>query len=306
MKCLVTGADGFIGSHLTEKLVSEGHEVTALARYNAIDTYGWLDECEGMHKVRGDVLDTEQMRRLVAGQDIVFHLAALGSVPYSYDAPRSVFETNALGTLNIAEACLYAGAKLVHTSTSEVFGTARYVPQDAAHPLQAQSPYAASKIAADKLVESYFNTYDLPFVILRPFNTYGPRQSQRAVIPAIIRQALDSECREIRIGSGNSSRDLTYVDDTVSAFLKVMDRSGVWQVGSGESVRIGELARLISDMTYPKDVVSEDERKRPADSEVWELCCKSDFKTEHTLSEGLQKTIDWWRSRPLKDRGYMV
>lgn len=310
MKVLVTGACGFIGSHLAERLVKQGHEVTGLARYNAFDSYGWLDECEGMEKVRGDVLDTEQMRRLIKGKDVVFHLAALGSVPYSYDAPRSVAEVNYTGTLNILEACRDADAKIVHTSTSEVFGTALYTPQDTKHPLQAQSPYAASKIASDSLVGSYACTYGLSAVILRPFNTYGPRQSQRAVIPQIIRQALWPG-ETISLGSLEPKRDFTYVSDIVNAFIVASKlEGGPYIAGSGESISIGEVANLIVRITRTKrELTVNYHRTRPPSSEVMELCAAPNlpgWKAETTLRQGLVNTIDWFRDQPFKVQEYMT
>lgn len=313
MKTLVTGACGFIGSHLSEALVAVGHDVTAMAIYSARDTFGWLDECEGMRKVRGDVRDAEQMRRLVQSHDIVFHLAALGSVPYSYEAPRSVFETNAIGTLNVLEACREAGAKLVHTSTSEVYGTALYTPQDINHPLQAQSPYAASKIAADKLVEAYTATFDMDTVTLRPFNTYGPRQSERAVIARIMRQALDPDCERIEIGDIRPKRDFTYVDDTVRAFLAAMNLQGCYNAGSGRSITIEELAQQIRQLSglgtlptrLPKVLVSTADHSRPDKSEVWELCADAEplrrctgWEPSVSLTEGLQRTMAWRCQRP--------
>lgn len=306
MKAFVTGACGFIGSHLAEALVAAGHDVTAMAIYSARDTFGWLDECEGMRKVRGDVRDAEQMRRLIKGHDIVFHLAALGSVPYSYEAPRSVFETNATGTLNVLEACREAGAKLVHTSTSEVYGTARYTPQDINHPLQAQSPYAASKIAADKLVEAYTNTFDMDTVTLRPFNAYGPRQSERAVIPSIIRQALDPRCEKIEIGNPSTSRDLTYVADTVRAFLAVMSLHGTWNAGTGRAAQIGGMAHVISKKCGgEKRISSVLSRRRPDGSEVGNLVAdigpiSQYWEPQITLTEGLKLTIGWWRTRTFR------
>lgn len=305
MKAFVTGACGFIGSHLAETLVAAGHNVTAMAIINARDTFGWLDECEGMTKVRGDVRDAEQMRRLIKGHDIVFHLAALGSVPYSYEAPRSVFDTNAGGTLNVLEACREAGAKLVHTSTSEVYGTALYTPQDEKHPLQAQSPYAASKIAADKLVEAYTCTYGMDTVTLRPFNTYGPRQSERAVIPSIIRQALDPQCKLIRLGSISTKRDFLYVEDTARAFIAVARMNGVWNAGSGITRTIEEVAYQIQCLTTLKNLKADESRKRPIQSEVYCLQANGDSLSPHwgariILPQGLKHTIDWWRTREFR------
>lgn len=306
MKAFVTGACGFIGSHLTEALIKEGHDVTAMAIISARDTFGWLDEIE-VRKVRGDVRDAEQMRRLIAGHDIVFHLAALGSVPYSYEAPRSFIDTNITGTLNVLEACKETGAKLVHTSTSEVYGTALYTPQDEKHPLQAQSPYAASKIAADKLVEAYTCTYGMDTVTLRPFNTFGPRQSERAVIPSFIRQALDPDCEEIRLGDTTPKRDFLYVADTVQAFLEASKLDGgTWNVGAGTSYGICIVCSLINEIMAPKKLITSNdkERLRPDHSEVMELQADplafmdaTIWQPGTSLEQGLKYTIDWWRTR---------
>ena len=311
IKAFISGACGFIGSHLTEALVAEGHEVTALSAYWALDTYGWLDGLEGMEKVRGDIRDVEQMRRFIKGHDIVFHLAALGSIPYSYGAPRSVFETNTMGTLNILEACRSAGAKLVHTSTSEVYGTAKYTPQDEEHPLRAQSPYAASKIAADKMVESYRCSFNLPSGTVRPFNTYGPRQSERAIIPTIIRKALDSRFDVIALGDLRPTRDLTYVEDTVRGFIAASEHEGEFNLGAGKTISMSDLAERIRGLVgCNKQVVGGDARQmRPPDSEVMELCAAPGlpgWSAECGLTDGLQRTIDWWRTREFRPDVGMV
>lgn len=332
MKTFVTGACGFIGSHLAEALVREGHDVTAMAIINARDTFGWLDDVAtpeycppsanvrpgeitwvhaNLQKVRGDVRDAEQMRRLIKGHDIVFHLAALGSVPYSYEAPRSFIDTNVTGTLNVLEACKEAGAKLVHTSTSEVYGTALYTPQDEKHPLQAQSPYAASKIAADKLVEAYTCTYGMDTVTLRPFNTYGPRQSERAVIPTIIRQALDPQCKIIRLGNQATARDFVYVADTVDAFMACIGLSGVFNCTGNLQFPISAVAEIIIRNQLfgsPKEVVFGNEGlTRPAESEVERL--QGDFskleeatgwRPQTPFVQGISNTIDWWRTREFR------
>ena len=277
-----------------------------MAIYSARDTYGWLDGID-VRKVRGDVRDAEQMRRFIKGHDIVFHLAALGSVPYSYDAPRSVFETNATGTLNVLEACREADAKIIHTSTSEVYGTALYTPQDERHPLQAQSPYAASKIAADKLVESYQRAYGLQAAVLRPFNTYGPRQSERAVIPTIIRQCLDPECKAIKLGRTNTIRDMMYVGDTVKAFLAVMPLEGVYNAGTNQSVFIREIVQDIKRALHSdKRMQGSTERNRPDDSEVCMLEADARLLSRHwvsetTLEDGLKETIEWWKTRSFRN-----
>lgn len=308
MKCFISGADGFIGSHLAEALVAQGHEVTAMAQYQSRDTFGWLDETKGMKKVRGDIRDAHQMANLIMGHEMVFHLAALISVPYSYLAVQSFIDTNVTGTINVLQAALHAGARFVHTSTSEVYGTARYTPQDEGHPLQAQSPYAASKIAADKLVEAYHLTYGLPALTLRPFNTFGPRQSERAVIPTIIRQAVDPKCEAIRLGELGPRRDFNYVDDTVDAFIAAMGLFGdddevyasPYNVGSGFAVSVGEVAQ----MATKKCILAEAKRERPEGSEVHLLRADSTrfrnatgWVPKVSLTEGLRRTADWWRER---------
>src|SRR5258708_2657523 len=224
-KILVTGADGFIGSHLTEALVSAGADVTALAQYNSFDSHGWLDDLpepirRKLNLVRGDIRDAAFVGRLVHGHEIVFHLAALIAIPYSYLAAQSYVETNTLGTLNVLEAARQHGTeRVVHTSTSEVYGTAVKMPIDESHPLQGQSPYSASKIAADMMAEAFARSFGVPIIILRPFNTFGPRQSERAVIGTIIRQALDSSCSRILVGDATTVRDLTFVTHTAAAFM---------------------------------------------------------------------------------------
>src|SRR5689334_9496711 len=223
-KVLVTGADGFIGSHLTEALVSAGADVMALAQYNSFDSHGWLDDIsesvrERVNLVRGDVRDAAFVSRLVQGHAIVFHLAALIAIPHSYVSPQSYVETNVLGTLNVLEATrLHGTERVVHTSTSEVYGTALTMPIDESHPLQGQSPYSASKTAADMMAEAFVRSFGRPVVILRPFNTFGPRQSERAIIGTIIRQALDPSCPATMIGDATTVRDLTFVADTAAAF----------------------------------------------------------------------------------------
>lgn len=327
-KVLVTGADGFIGSHLTETLVAAGAEVTALACYNAFDRMGWLDEIapaarKSARLVRGDVRDAHQMMALCRGQEVVFHLAALIAIPYSYDAPASYVATNVQGTVNVLQGCREAGVgRVVHTSTSEVYGTARVTPIAEDHPLAGQSPYAASKIAADAMAESFKRAYGLPVVTLRPFNTYGPRQSERAVIAAAVRQAVDDRCDEIRVGSLEPKRDFTFVGDTVQAFLAVAalgdDHMGrVFNAGSGRMVAIGEVVEMVRRAAgTDKPVVTEKERVRPADSEVMALEADSSalkaaggWSPEVTLEQGVAQTIEWWRGRIDKtraDTGYVT
>jgi UDP-glucose 4-epimerase len=316
LNVLVTGADGFIGSHLAEALVREGARVTSLALYTGQDRYGWLDDIApdtrtGMKIVRGDVRDPAMMQRLVAGQDMVFHLAALIAIPHSYEAPFSYIDVNVTGTANVLEAARVHGTKrVVHTSTSEVYGTAQTVPIAETHPLVAQSPYAASKIAADKLAESYALSFDLPVVILRPFNTYGARQSERAVISSTIRQALDAKCDAIRVGDLTPVRDFNYVGDTISAFLDVgsaqkIDHGRAYNAGSGRGVTVRETVDMIRELTGTnKPVQSEAARVRPNKSEVRELICDSrllhaatGWTPKTALRDGLAKTIGWWRDR---------
>ena len=315
-KVLVTGADGFIGSHLTERFVESGADVTALALYNAFDSTGWLDEIpqtqRGALRIeRGDIRDAPQMMELCAGQHVVFHLAALIGIPYSYRATNSYVDTNVQGTINVMNGALAGGVeRFIHTSTSEVYGTARVTPITEDHPLQGQSPYAASKIGADMMVESFHRSFGLPAVTLRPFNTFGPRQSERAVIGTVIRQALDPTCAEIRVGNLDPKRDFNFVGDTVDAFLAVatLDKNHFGQVfnaGSGSMVRIGEVVDLIVKATAcGKPVVPETERHRPDDSEVMALVADSTRLHEASgwtprvaLEQGLEKTVTWWRDR---------
>lgn len=312
----VTGADGFIGSHLTAALVEAGANVTALALYNSFDSHGWLDDLDpsvraAIEMVRGDVRDAHQMMTLCTGKDTVLHLAALISVPFSFEAPTSFVDTNVTGTVNVLTAARDNGvARVVNTSTSEVYGTAQTRPITEDHVLQAQSPYAASKIAADKMAEAFARTYSMNVVTLRPFNTYGPRQSERAVISTTIRQALDPACEEIRLGDLRPGRDFNFVQDTARAFLAaamVDDRySGqVFNAGSGHMVTIGETADAIVRLSGSnKPIVHDADRMRPADSEVMALIADasrftdaSGWTSEVALEDGLARTIDWWRSR---------
>lgn len=306
---LVTGAGGFIGSHLTERLVSLGVRTRALVRYNSTNSWGRLDDSPVKNDVEvtlGDVRDRESLRQAFRGVDVVFHLAALIGIPYSYHSPRSYLQTNVEGTLNVLQEALEANVKLfVHTSTSEVYGTARYVPIDEAHPLQAQSPYAASKIAADKLAEAFHRSFGLPIVTARPFNTYGPRQSTRAVIPAIITQALTSS--EVRLGSLHPRRSFNYVADTVAGFIRLVECpqaiGEVVNLGSDQQIAIGELARTILRLLGKETpIVSEEERQRPEHSEVERLSADNrkahellGWTPRYTLEEGLTETIQWFR-----------
>ena len=311
---LVTGAGGFIASHLVEALVAQGARVRAFVRYNSRGDPGLLSllPAESYRKVEiiaGDLRDLPAVQAAMRGVTHVFHLGALIAIPYSYIHPAEVVETNVIGTLNV----LLAGRdqqveRIVHTSTSEVYGTALRVPIDEDHPLQGQSPYSASKIGADKLAESFYRSFDLPVVTLRPFNTYGPRQSARAVIPTIITQALTQDV--IRLGNLEARRDLTYVSDTVAGFLSVAETAGVegetFNLGSGREVRIGDLAQQVIDMVgRPVRIELDPTRLRPEKSEVQRLLSdnrlaqeKLNWKPRVTLTQGLQQTIEWIRRHP--------
>ncbi len=313
---LVTGADGFIGSHLVEALVSRGANVTALALYNSFDTFGWLDELthtvrSRIKAVRGDLRDAAFTRRIVAGQDLVFHLAALIAIPHSYVATQSYVETNIIGSLNLFEAAREHGVRrVIHTSTSEVYGTALTMPIAETHPLQGQSPYSASKIGADMMAEAYARSFCLPVAIVRPFNTFGPRQSERAIIPTILRQALDQRVRTIQVGDTTPVRDFTYVDDTVDAFLTIgaslaIEYGRPYNAGSGTATTIGELIDIVFELLDCRKPVEHDPaRKRPAHSEVRALLADSTRFTAATgwrprvkLRDGLCRTVNWWRDR---------
>lgn len=311
-KVLVTGADGFIGSHLCERLVGEGADVHAFCYYNALGSLGWLDQvCE---KVRdaltihlGDIRDRGFVDERVAGMDLVFHLAALISIPHSYQAPSSYLDTNVGGTLNLLEAARRHGTpRVVHTSTSEVYGTPDQVPITEGHPLKGQSPYSASKIAADKFCESYYCTYGVPVVILRPFNTYGPRQSVRAVIPTILLQLLSGR-REIELGALAPRRDFTYVGDTVDGLIAAGVVDGLAgetiHLGTGEDISIGDLFDLACRVMGQEAVVAQrEERMRPSASEVMVLrsepakaFTKLQWRPKVSLEKGLEKTAHWLR-----------
>ena len=310
-RVLVTGADGFIGSHLAEDLVKKCAEVRALVYYNAFNSCGWLDTLskesrESLEILAGDVRDASCLDRAFEDCDIVFHLAALIGIPYSYHCPDSYLETNVRGTLNVLQAARKRSVdKLLLTSTSEVYGTARYVPIDEDHPLQAQSPYSASKIAADRLGESFYRSFGLPVVIVRPFNTYGPRQSARAIIPTIIVQLLSGE-KQIKLGSLTPIRDFTYVKDTVRGFVELAqsDKSIGQEVNiaSGQEVSIGQLAEeLITQLSPESTIVCDDARVRPPLSEVERLlgCNKkirslTNWTPQYDLPRGLSETIAWF------------
>lgn len=311
---LVTGAGGFIASHLTGRLVAEGAKVRVFVRYNSRADTGFLallpaEMRAGIDVVFGDLRDEDAVRQAMRDMEIVFHLGALIAIPYSYLHPREVVETNVTGTLNILMAArALRPARVVHTSTSEVYGTALRTPIDETHPLQGQSPYSASKIAADKLVESFFRSFDVPAVTVRPFNTYGPRQSARAIIPAIISQALARD--EIFLGDLTPERDFTYVEDTVEGFIRAAVADGVVgetiNLGSGKAVAIGDLAGMILRMIgRPVTIRQDPERMRPAGSEVRHLLADSSkaarllaWAPRTSLEDGLRKTIEWVRGNP--------
>ncbi|NKB56136.1 MAG: SDR family NAD(P)-dependent oxidoreductase [Alphaproteobacteria bacterium] len=315
-KVLVTGADGFIGSHLVESLAASGAAVIALAQYNSFGLNGWLDETpedviSAIDIQRGDIRDAGFMRNLIAGQDTVFHLAALIAIPFSYEAPQSYIDVNVTGTLNVLEAArLHKVRRVVHTSTSEVYGTALRKPIDEAHPLQGQSPYSASKIAADMMAEAYVRSFSQPVVTLRPFNTFGPRQSERAVLSTMIRQALDPECTEIRLGDLTPTRDFNYVSNTVDAFLAAggetdLELGQPYNAGTGVEVSIGDMVKRVQAATGTnKPVVQDNARLRPAESEVRALVADSTrleaacgWAPAIDLDQGVAKTVEWWRTR---------
>ena len=309
----ITGAEGFIGSHLTEELVRRGHRVRAMALYNMWSSSGWLetlapDVRSSVDIVFGDVRDLASATELIEGAEVVYHLAAIGSVPYSYRVPRTFMENNSMGTLNVLEAARACRTpRVVHTSTSETYGTARTVPISESHPLQAQSPYAASKIAGDKIAESYHLSFSTPVATLRPFNTYGPRQSTRAVIPQIITQ-LGSGARAIKLGALAPTRDFSYVTDTVAAFIALGEAPAsavigeVFNCGPGDDVAIGDLAAEIASlMGVQADITEDAQRLRPKESEVMRLVCDATKLRERTgwqprlsRAEGLRATIDWF------------
>ena len=307
-KILVTGADGFIGSHLTEMLLEKGAKVKALSCYNSFNNWGWLDGMShtNLAVVAGDIRDPHFCKSLMKDIDVVFHLAALIAIPYSYVAPDSYIDTNVKGTLNICQAALEHKVKrIIHTSTSEVYGTAQYVPIDEKHPLQPQSPYSASKIGADAIAMSFYNAFKLPLVIVRPFNTYGPRQSARAVIPTIISQ-IASGVKEIKLGDLMPTRDFNYVKDTCRGFVELAECDDAVgetiNIGSNHEISIGDTLELIRNlMKSDIRIVSDEQRLRPEKSEVFRLWCDNTkiknltgFSPEYTLAQGLSETIKWF------------
>ncbi len=310
-RVLVTGADGFIGSHLTEHLLRAGAHVTALAQYNSFNFWGWLEDLPVLKQIQvvtGDIRDSHFCLNLAKEVDVLFHLAALIPIPYSYRAPDSYVETNIKGTLNLCQAARQSGVeKFIHLSTSEVYGTAQYVPIDEKHPLQAQSPYSASKIGADAIAASFYCSFQLPVIIARPFNTYGPRQSARAVIPTIISQ-IAAGAKEVKLGDLTTTRDFTFIDDMCRGLLAVASLDGAdgecFNVGSNREISMGELFLLIAEMMGSDARIELDPgRLRPADSEVRRLRCNADklrklhgFHPEISLREGLKQTVNWFQN----------
>ena len=313
-KVLVTGADGFIGSHLVEELVREGCKVKAFCFYNSFNSWGWLDSLpkdvlKEVEVIMGDVRDPNGTREAVKKTEIIFHLAALIAIPYSYHAPDNYVDTNIKGTLNLLQASRDAAVeKILVTSTSEVYGTALYVPIDEKHPRQGQSPYSATKIGADSLAESFYRSFNLPVTIVRPFNTFGPRQSARAIIPTIITQLLNGK-KEIKLGSLHPTRDLLYVKDTVAAFASIA-RSGHTtgeeiNIATQQEISMGDLATMLIDIINPgAKVVAEEARLRPGKSEVERLLGSNekirkltDWKPRYTFEQALQETIEWFSNK---------
>jgi len=308
MKILVTGAEGFIGSHLTELLVEKGYSVKAFVRYNFTNNWGWLETSKYLKDIEiytGDVRDYDSVYDAVKDVDVVFHLAALIGIPYSYVSPLAYIKTNTEGTYNILEAGRKLGVdRIIVTSTSEIYGTAQYVPIDEKHPYNPQSPYAASKASADHLALSYYRSFGTPVTIIRPFNTYGPRQSARAIIPTIITQVLSGKT-QIRLGNLTPTRDLNYVKDTANGFITVglheKTIGDVYNIGSGREISIGELAQKIIDLLGRHvEIVQDEQRVRPEKSEVERLLCNADkakaltgWKPQYTLEDGLKETIEW-------------
>jgi NAD dependent epimerase/dehydratase len=315
---LVTGADGFIGSHLTEALVRQGYKVRAFALYNSFNSWGWLDHCapevKGQFEVfTGDIRDPHGVKEAMKGCNAVLHLAALIAIPYSYHSPDTYVDTNVKGTLNVLQAARELGLRrVIHTSTSEVYGTARFVPISEAHPLHGQSPYSATKIAADQLAYSFYTSFSLPVVIARPFNTYGPRQSARAVIPTIITQIAHGH-RQIKLGAVSPTRDFNYVQDIVSGFIAALNSDqGLGEVvnfGSNFEISVGDTAKLIAEvMNVEIEIITEEARLRPENSEVERLWADNSkakqlfgwqpsYGGRHGFKRGLAETAIWFKQR---------
>lgn len=309
-KILVTGSEGFIGSHLTEALVRAGYDVRAFVLYNSFNSWGWLDRCADDVKNKfevftGDIRDPNGVRTAMKGCDAVLHLAALIAIPYSYHSPDTYVDTNIKGTLNVIQAARDLGvSKVIHTSTSEVYGTAQYVPIDEKHPVQPQSPYSATKIGADAIAMSFYNSFELPVTIARPFNTYGPRQSARAVIPTIITQ-IAYDIKEIKLGDVTPTRDFNYVEDTCRGFITLLEAENTIgetiNIGSNFEISVGDTLNIIKElMGSDVNFVTDGQRLRPGKSEVFRLWCDNTkietltgFKPQVDIRIGLQKTIDW-------------
>lgn len=308
-KILITGADGFIGSHLTETLVYLGYDVTALAQYNSFNSWGWLediDQISDVNVILGDIRDPYFCKQITKNMDAVIHLAALIAIPYSYSAPCSYVDTNIKGTLNICQAALENEvSRLIHTSTSEVYGTAQYVPIDETHPLQPQSPYSASKIGADAIAMSFHNSFNIPLIIARPFNTYGPRQSARAVIPTIISQIASGK-KKIQLGDMSPTRDFNYVLDTCRGFIDLLSCDAAIgetiNIGSNFEISIQDTLEIIRDiMKSDVEFIVDEQRCRPKNSEVFRLWCDNKkinsltgFKPEFSIYQGLKETVVWF------------
>jgi len=313
-KVLVTGADGFIGSHLVEELLSQGYQVKAFCLYNSFNTWGWLDSFtkEQLSQIEiftGDVRDSNGVRTAMKGCDMVFHLAALIAIPYSYHSPDSYVDTNIKGTLNIIQAARDLNIeRVLVTSTSEIYGTAQYVPIDETHPKQPQSPYSASKIGADCMADSFFRSFDMPITIVRPFNTYGPRQSARAIIPTIITQLLNG-FEEIKLGDLTPTRDLLFVEDTVKGFIEISKSTSLigheCNIATNSEISMQKMADTLIELINPSaKIIQDPDRLRPSKSEVFrlfgdnsKLIKHTNWKVENTLEQGLQKTIDWFSNK---------
>lgn len=313
-KILVTGADGFIGSHLTERLVRDGYKVRAFVYYNSFNTWGWLDSFDKkilneIEVISGDIRDPNGVREALKGIEIVHHLAALIAIPFSYHSPDSYVDTNVKGTLNILQASRdFSVERVLITSTSEVYGTAKYIPIDENHPRQPQSPYSASKISADSVAESFFRSFDLPVTIVRPFNTYGPRQSARAVIPTITMQLLNGSS-EIKLGDLSPTRDFVYVNDTVEGFIEIQNCSKLIgedvNIATESEISIGDLAKsIIKSVNSNAVITTDDKRIRPAKSEVYRLFGSNKKLKKHTkwnqrytFEEGLTETVNWFKNK---------
>ncbi len=306
---LVTGADGFIGSHLTEMLAKQGHQIKALSQYNSFNHWGWLEEVDCLDQIEvlnGDVRDPHYCKHITKGVDVIYHLAALIAIPYSYVAPDSYVDTNIKGTLNICQAALDNQVqRVIHTSTSEVYGTAQYVPIDEKHPMQPQSPYSASKIAADAMAMSFYNAFGLPLTIARPFNTYGPRQSARAVIPTIITQIAGGK-KQIQLGDVSPTRDFNYVEDTCRGFIALAESDKTLgetvNIGSNFEISIGDTLNIIKNIMHSDvEFIVDEQRLRPEKSEVNRLWCDNKkikaltgFESRIDITEGLRLTVDWF------------